>query len=208
MRPANNAVPTYLSRLTGSAPARAPQLRPPRPLFPPAGALTGLEPQAPPAELGGPAERDHPRPGLGEPAPGHQSSAPETATDLPANRPNSGPPSAPAPELAAPDPRPTPSPPVAIPAVPAAASTPPIRPPRPGPAPSAMTENAVEPAAPVPVGYAAPHPQASPAPLPGNAARAYIIERRTHGRAVDSGRHCAEGHSLFPHSGTTSPAFP
>lgn len=61
MSAAKGGLPTYLSRLAGGAPAAAPRLQPPRPLFPPdAGALTGLEPEAPRAGFVDPAGPVHP----------------------------------------------------------------------------------------------------------------------------------------------------
>lgn len=65
MRPAKSAVPAYLSRLAGGAPAVAPRLQPPRPLFPPAaGALTDAEPDPPVAGFDGHAGPVQPDAGL------------------------------------------------------------------------------------------------------------------------------------------------
>ena len=65
VRPAKSAVPAYLSRLAGGAPAVAPRLQPPRPLFPPAaGALTDAEPEPPVAGFDGHAGPVQPDAGL------------------------------------------------------------------------------------------------------------------------------------------------
>jgi hypothetical protein len=63
VNPAKSAVPAYLSRLAGGAPAAAPRLQPPRPLFPPAAdAVTGLGPEALPAGFARRAGPVHPGP--------------------------------------------------------------------------------------------------------------------------------------------------
>jgi hypothetical protein len=65
VNPAKSAVPAYLSRLVGGAPAVAPRLQPPRPLFPPAaGALTDAEPEPPVARFDGHAGPRQPDAGL------------------------------------------------------------------------------------------------------------------------------------------------
>jgi hypothetical protein len=65
VRPAGSALPGYLSRLTGAGGVTVPRLRPPRPLFAPAGVATDVETQAPNTRLPGHAGADNPGPQTG-----------------------------------------------------------------------------------------------------------------------------------------------